>query len=317
MIRVNLIGGLGNQMFEYAYARAIAEESGDMDIIVNPFFNAYYHIPVEKKIILFENSLKYLVLNKDVHELSRAKGMIYAALDFIRYAADAVLYKFMTRQKFAYRTARGNYMLCRYGYTYYEHSKKFRSKKVLAGLYQSGRFFEKIRPIIVEEFRVKNEPSKENAAMINELSGCNSVCVHIRRGDYSDPKWSFLKICNEQYYRDGMDYIAEHVGDPVFYIFSNNSRDLKWIKDNYHFDYDVRYVDMGNSACEDMRLMCSCKHFVLSNSTLGWWGSYLSENADKIVVVPDAWQKEETYTEAFDIYRDDMVKIHVDPKENL
>lgn len=123
-----------------------------------------------------------------------------------------------------------------------------------------------------------------------------------------------LAVCTEYYYQKGMDYIASNTENPVFYIFSNTHSDLEWIKNNYQFDYPVKYVDLNNPDYEEIRLMYNCKHFVISNSTFSWWGSYLSSSPNKIVVAPDIFKRKEP-EEVFkdmncnDVYRDDMVII--------
>ena len=89
-----------------------------------------------------------------------------------------------------------------------------------------------------------------------------------------------------------MKKITEQVENPVFYVFSNSSDDINWIKENYDFsDYNVEYVDLNNPDYEELRLMYSCKHFIISNSTFSWWAQYLCENENKIVIAPSEWNR--------------------------
>lgn len=311
MIIVNLIGELGNQMFEYAYARALSAEFGDEEIVINPYFSKFYNIASESSFRMTPNRLNHLKLNRNVKEISPAKGMLLGGSIFVPYAFEGVFgVKYMTPEKYIRRTERGNFRLSNYGFSYFKHSDTCGKDIVVTGLYQSEKYFSKIREILLEEFQVSSEPSPQNQRMIHELSSCNSVCVHVRMGDYLDPRWSFMNICNEDYYRRGMEYIAGRVEDPVFYIFSNTHEDLEKIKQKYKWEYPVKYVDLQNSGHEDMRLMYHCRHFVMPNSTFSWWGSYLSQNKNKIVCVPDQWL-EKPYHGAFDVYRDDMTKIPV------
>ncbi|MDE5995163.1 MAG: alpha-1,2-fucosyltransferase, partial [Oscillospiraceae bacterium] len=190
--------------------------------------------------------------------------------------------------------------------------------KFVLGWFQSEKYFSNIRPILLKEFQFRSLPSDANQKMINEISECNSVCVHIRRGDMLNQHYSFFARCNEKYYQQGMEYISERTENPIFYIFSNNHDDIEWIRNNYHFDFNVKYVDLGNAGHDDMRLMYNCKHFVMSRSTFSWWGSYMSQNEDKIVVAPeipmeDCWLKDQNND---DFYRSDMIKIHVDLEES-
>ena len=94
--------------------------------------------------------------------------------------------------------------------------------------------------------------------------------------------------------------MAEKLKNPVFYIFSNNSEELMWIKENYRLgEYDIRYVDQKHSDYEELRMMYHCKHFIISNSTFSWWAQYLASNQEKVVIAPSKWNNEEN---AEDIY---------------
>ena len=104
-----------------------------------------------------------------------------------------------------------------------------------------------------------------------------------------------------------MRYIAERAKNPVFYIFSDNLKEIEWIKENYHFDFDVQYIELNNPDYEELRLMYQCKHFVIANSTFSWWGSYLAANEDKIIVAPKIWNK--NYFKRFDIYTEKMILV--------
>ena len=323
MINLNICCGLGNQMFQYAYARAISEEFNDPDIIVNSYFRLYFKM--YSRIINGSpedavNMLDFFVLNDNVREISEAKGRVKGFFQFIPCTLTrlGIYNPKITAEKYKKLTSKGKFKVFEQEYTYYEHSHKCNSKnKSVLGWFQSEKYFQKIRPILLKEFQFKSPLSNKNQEMINELSSCNSVCVHVRRGDLTNPHYSWYSTCNEDYYKEGMKYIAERIENPVFYIFTNNHDDVEWIKHNYDFEFPVKYVDLGNSGYDDMRLMYSCKHFVISKSTFSWWGSYMSQNPDKIVVAPEiamekCWVKDKNNQ---DFYREDMVKIHA-VKEN-
>lgn len=81
--------------------------------------------------------------------------------------------------------------------------------------------------------------------------------------------------------------MAERVIDPVFFVFSD---DIQWVKDNIKTDKDLVFVDKNNTAPDDMQLLSSCKHFIMSNSTFSWWSAFLSKNENKIVMAPKYWK---------------------------
>ena len=150
--------------------------------------------------------------------------------------------------------------------------------------------------------------SEENKAMLEQITKCNAVCVHIRRGDYiSNSKNAALVVCDEIYYKNAMKYIGQNVESPVFYVFSDNNEEIAWIKENYHLPYDVRYVMLNNPDYEELRLMYHCKHFIIANSTFSWWGAYLADYQDKIIVAPNTWSK--TYNNCVDTYLPEMIRL--------
>lgn len=324
MINLTLAGGLGNQLFQYAYARALSEEFGDPEIVINPYFNSYYKvyaIMVHGNPEYHDNQLGLFELNPNVTEISPAKGLATGFRQIIPgiFMRFGIYHVNTTSEKFEKTTRNGRFTMLDRSCTYYEHSKVCkRSRKTVLGWFQSGKFFSQIRPILLKEFQFKALPSPENQDMIDELSSCNSVCVHIRRGDLLNPHNLYWTRPSESYYMKGIKYVAERTADPVFYVFSNSHDDIKWIKHNYKFEVPVQYVDLGNPGYDDLRLMYNCKHFIMSRSTFSWWGSYMSQNPDKIIVAPelevgsDTWLKDENMN---DFFRDDMTIIHTDPED--
>ena len=322
MIRLNVYCGLGNQMFAYAFARAISEEFNDKDIYINPYFSFFVNLFTDRKAIKRSNRLGCFCLNRNVKVMPAYKGIPLAIIDFI----DFVLHSFFTKvtaKSFDRLSQNGNYILTDpFAMQYFKHSDISSKNKKIKGCFVSEKYFQNIKSIILKEFQLTKEPSKDNKKVIDEIKSCNAVCVHIRRGDFLISGYSsYYSVCNFEYYQNGMKYIFEHTDNPVFYIFSNTSDDIKWIKDNMYFDYPVKYVDLNNPDYEELRLMSCCKHFVISNSTFSWWASYLSTNNNKMIVVPDVWlgtKPDKRYKDGKydDVYREDMIKIHVNLEDN-
>jgi len=263
----------------------------------------------------------FFVLNDNVKKIFAPIGYIKGLCEFIPccFMRLGIFDPKITAEKYKKITSKGKFKLFEQEYTYYEHSHECKSKKKsVLGWFQSEKYFSKIRPILLKEFQFKSPPSSQNQEMIDELSSCNSVCVHIRRGDLANPHYSFFSMCNENYYKQGMKYMAERIHNPLFYVFTNTHDDVEWIKQNFDFGFPVKYIDLHNPGYEDMRLMYACKHFVISKSSFSWWGSYMSQNPNKIVVAPEmkmdnCWLRDKTNS---DFYRDDMIKITVNMEEN-
>lgn len=278
MITVCLSGGLGNQMFTYAYARALQEENKEKKLIIDTY---------DFKHDFREYSMYHLKLNENLKKSSSLREKLLRI--YLRFNFGNKMDSRPTDEQFYILAKKGFY----YDFFPYSHrpveqnSKKI---KVVKGYFQSHKNFENIKNVIVEEFTVVTPPSEANQKTLDEISKDNAVCVHIRRGDYvNNPGNKALNICTEEYYLKAMDIISNKVENPVFYVFSTGHDDIEWIKQNYRFNYNVRYVDLDNPDYEELRLMYNCKHFIISNSTFSWWAQYLSKNENKVVVAPSEW----------------------------
>ena len=306
MIRLNLMAGMGNQMFEYAYARALSLEYQEK-LQINPYFMTLAGWGAGRK-GYFNNVLNYLNVPMDVLFMSKSMGYLHGVPDIVEFVAMRKYHKGIRlhgEQQFSKMCSKGKIYTddC---FTYYPYIGNEAKIKKIIGYYQSEKYFATYNKVIKKELLVSKEPSDNNKRKIEELNRCNAVCVHIRRGDYvSNEKNEALVVCDENYYRKGMQYIAERTEKPVFYIFSDNLKEIEWIKENYHFDFDVQYIELNNPDYEELRLMYQCKHFVIANSTFSWWGSYLADNQDKIIVAPKVWNK--IYSSKIDVYTEQMV----------
>ena len=300
MIYINLKGGLGNQMFEYAFALSLAERTKDeicIDLsgISNVTHNIYslnhFKIGNVRKI----NKVKFNKLQQKVYDIN-----------------NAILYK--VEQKFGsigkYKMEKisqrllnifGIYMCCD---GYIKTYKTFSKVKYAEGYFQSSKYFKNIDSKIRKVFQVKTPILKKNEKLLQRINKTNSVCVHIRRGDYT--KFTNHLVCTIDYYKKGMNIIKEKYKDAQFFIFSD---DIEWVKNNISFDYKVNYVEGNNPNYEELRLMYSCKHFVISNSSFSWWAQYLSKNNQKTVVAPSKWFNNPN--QITDIFEDSWIKVDV------
>ena len=319
MISLIIKDGLGNQLFQYAYARYLQylyEQEGHKEKIA---INSYYidHFDFRK------TALHNFVLNENVEfmgEMQQKKDMnAFKVKTLLANGFDVVPWKILKiakplgEKKFIKRSKHGVY------YTYRSQTN-FRTvlartkNKYVFGFFQGEENFAPIKDVIKNEFKVKTAPSKKNLDMIEKLKHTESICLHIRRGDYLNPKWKNLQICTFHYYNNAVNEILKKIAAPIFYIFSNTHDDLEWIKNNYHFTNEVDdrplnfvYVDLENPDYEELRLMKSCKHFIISNSTFSWWAAYLSNYKDKIVLAPERWNL--SLENDVSIYLDDWIRI--------
>jgi len=161
---------------------------------------------------------------------------------------------------------------------------------VLVGYWQSEKYFQAFEEDIRREFSFMAPLVGLSKDIADNINSCNSVSLHIRRGDYiSDSKTAeTLTLCSLNYYRKGIEYIAERVDTPEFYIFSD---DISWVKENLNVDFPCCYVDHNHDeqSFNDMHLMSLCRHHIIANSSFSWWGAWLNARRDKIVVAPRLW----------------------------
>lgn len=131
--------------------------------------------------------------------------------------------------------------------------------------------------------KVVSPLSESNKQYLRQIKESNSVGVHIRRGDYVTLG---LIACNIKYYEACIKNMNEMEKDAVFFVFSD---DIPWVRENLHVDAKIVFVDNNNPSPEDMRLLYSCNHFIMSNSTFSWWGAFLGKYPTKKVMCPRFW----------------------------
>jgi len=173
------------------------------------------------------------------------------------------------------------------------------------GYFQTEKYFKDISGFLVSSFGFppfKDDKNKKLADRI--LHTRNAVFIQIRRGDYL--ALSDAMMCSVEYYRKGVEYIAQRVENPQFFVFS--AEDPDWAIKHLNIGFPFEIIGTENAGeeryYENMRLMTLCKHGILANSSYSWWGAWLNRNPNKIIVAPDPW-----FLEDSDICCDNWVKI--------
>lgn len=206
--------------------------------------------------------------------------------------------------------------------SYREYSVNFdseilkREPALLLGCFQSEKYFADIRPQVrsVYQFR-KLILTDRMRSYEKQIAECCAVSVHIRRGDYLDPKYSplYAGICDEAYYENAIAQMKKLVPGARFFFFSN---DTEWVKEHYSGpDYVTVEGNDEDSGCADLYLMSRCQHNIIANSSFSWWGAWLNDNPDKKVIGPRRWlnrvEGNAVYAkeECRDIYTDEMILV--------
>lgn len=280
-------GGLGNQMFLYAFIFAQLSEKQFIPESIDVFMN---HNPNEdpRKYALSPFNLS-LPLKEctETSDFKKIKQLVYLRKVLSRSRG------FLNENKSLSRILmKLNYVYSQNIYEYIDYLEITPRTVLVEGAFQSPKYFEGFRESLISEFSIKEQPNEINREMLKAIHTCNSVCVHIRRGDFLNSAYaSSLAICDKSYYEEAVKRMRETLSNPVFFVFSNTHDDIEWIRKNYTLGENINYVDLGNSDYEELRLMCSCKHFIISNSTYSWWAQYLSTSKNKIVIAPSIWTK--------------------------
>ena len=294
-INIRLLGRLGNQFFEYATVRGLQEKFyKNYKIVINT--RLYDRVSEDqKRSDGQENVLQYFNV-KDVEYIS--KRLRYTRTWFQNVICRSYYYinRFMDKRLMRKSQAFVNKMLQPifniFG-IYNPFNVDVPHKKPLFSLTRNifydcmswnYRDFDDIRDALLEEFTPIYDVLPHNEAFLKDIQESESVCVHIRRGDYLSI--ANLNVCKEEYFVTAMKAIREELPNCKFFVFSDDVED---VKKNMHFPFDVTYERGDDPVWEKLRLMYSCKHFIISNSTFSWWAQYLSRNPDKIVYAPIPW----------------------------
>lgn len=289
---VELSGGLGNQMFEYAAARCVQLQNGD-EIRFNlyPFRNDPQR----------EYSLGHFALDRECKKLTNLGASVRGT--WSEFLCHLYHRMGLTRGEQSFRKLASRKLLLTFDV--YKHYPIDASVKgyYWKGNFQSEKYFPGIKWVLQKDFKLTEELSSEAQSLVSKMREGNSVCVHIRRGDYvTNPvDHKILDLCDETYYQKAMQYVSAQVENPIFYVFSNDENDLQWIQDNYKLPGNIIYVNLKQPDYMELSVMSQCKHFIISNSTFSWWAQYLAENEGKVVVAPSIWYNGDMQ-DASDIY---------------
>jgi hypothetical protein len=156
----------------------------------------------------------------------------------------------------------------------------------LVGCWQSERYFEQSADAIRTELTLKQGLAGPNARLANVIQKRESVAVHVRRGDYlTIPAMASDVVCDLNYYRRAWSRARDLIPNAEYFVFSD---DIAWCKQSLDFLGSATFVDHNTpeERHEDLRLMSQCKHAIIANSSFSWWGAWLSNNPNKVVIAP-------------------------------
>lgn len=271
MIIVQIIGGLGNQLFQYALGSRLAQER---------------NVPLKLDISEFESytlrnyrlgffNISAEIARTDEIERFRGKRLDRRVKRWVERKFIPLQYRSLVTEKYA---------------QFDPEVLRVRSDVYIAGYWNSEKYFKSIESTIREELTVTAAPDALNAELARRIQSANSISLHIRRGDYaSNPETRAMHgLLPIEYYQKALKKLRETIIEPHVFIFSD---DPQWARDNLKLDIPVTLVDHNGAEkdYEDLRLMSFCKHHIIANSTFSWWGAWLCTYPQKQIFAPQKW----------------------------
>ncbi len=294
MNKVAVYGGLGNQMFQYAFCTGLNKRGQRTRLSFTCYFYFKHHNGFD--------------LGRAFHlQLSPAQAFLAFLLEHGSFLYRNKLMTGVSRRLALWHEGRQKM---------YKEKREFvtdadvfnQSGTLFYGTWQSLEYFENFTAAVQQQFEFKQPKDDANKSVIEKIKNTNAVSLHIRRGDYLKSHWqnSLHVIKDLTYYKNATAYINAHVNNPAYFVFSD---DMQWVKENLPLP-NCTYVDhnTGKHSFFDMYLMSLCKHNIIANSTFSWWGAWLNSNAGKIVIMPEKWMNDNTCE---GIFPDKWIKMDV------
>lgn len=293
-IYIDMNGRLGNQFFQYAFARLFMI-SNNYECIID-FWNVERRGKELNSTKSFVDCLKYF--NVVPYHTINETGFCVKKYGSLKQKMLLHFYYFFRKVN---RFFPKSYLLRKYQYIMQKNGiykedecnifffKKYKQSLFIRGYFENPTLFLPIRDTLLNELSPKFPRLTKNAKLYSIIDNCESVCVSIRYWDEIQDDLTLLKsreVCTKDYYYKAIDKMRILHPKSVFIIFSN---DINHVKKNYHFPCKVYFENGDDPIYEKLRLMYSCKHFIISTSTFSWWAQYLSQNVNKTVISPNKW----------------------------
>lgn len=269
MFVFQFMGGLGNQMFQYAAARALSLKRNIPFKI--DFDDPYKFVQRKLSLSAFDLTVEkatWLELQK-----CKPKRKIEKRL-FMLLGKDPDCRLVKEKKDYSFDP---DFFSCPDG-------------AYLSGFWQTEKYFSDIEDTIRSDFKFTTTASENNLLWLQKINSCIAVSVHVRRGDLVTVAKTnkIFGTITPQYYEQAINTMQQLYSDCVFFFFSD---DIEWVKENIKTNYPSHYVDANDDDhnYEDLRLMSSCKHHIIANSSFSWWGAWLNPGKEKKVIAPAKW----------------------------
>lgn len=272
MIIAKLMGGLGNQMFQYAVGKQLAcLNRATLKLDVSAYEN--------------DEKRKYALGEFNIEENFASPEEVKALTCINQSGVKKLISRIMPG---TVRPAPTHIVETHFSFD--PDVCHLPDGVYLDGYWQSEKYFLDIESVIRKEFTVKTPQAGKNKALAEQITSCESVSLHIRRADYANSAEINKRYgtCSLDYYDNSIKGLVDSVRNPHFFIFSD---DPMWVSNNLKLSYPAILVDhnAGDKSYEDLRLMSQCKYNIIANSSFSWWGAWLNSYPDKRVYAPKRW----------------------------
>lgn len=290
LVVVNIKGGFGNQLFQYATALAISIKN-----------NARLKIVLDKqyKLEKFKNEfrLNYLNINYQLAEKEEIKKL--------KNSTDKInlFYKILRKLKIPCKFYKSTHINDSDGHKPNSKILNAEAPCYIDGWCVKEIYFSKIKSKLSNIFKYKYELSDYSKKIKLNIINSNSVAIHFRRGDYLNVS-DFFNLLDNDYYKNSIKIMNSLSKKNTFYIFSD---DIMWVKSNFKMDINMNFIELPekNSVRKDLEeffLMKFCKHQIIANSSFSWWAAYLNDNKNKKVIYPKKWYNNKSWQISYESY---------------
>jgi Glycosyl transferase family 11 len=273
-------GGLGNQFFRYAALRYYARRyNAEMKIFVEPArYSVSYGYP--RPCLLSHYSITV-----PIEERSLSDRLLLADKALLKPAAALAKTALRTQVFDQHHATRYEFAA---DLPLHQHVRKL----YLVGYFHTYTIVDEVAHELRTELTLKEPARGKNLELLQQISRSrSSVSLHVRRGDCTVAATNRTDLPLD-YYLDAISSFKQRLGDPIFFVFSD---DIPFVKKYLPQNVTTVFVEHNDdyTAHEDMRLMSSCQHHIIANSTFSWWGAWLNPRPDKLVIAPKQWYNTE------------------------
>lgn len=277
---------LGNQMFEYAFARTMALRLEAQQV------QMYCHSQSLLDCFLLRDDVRFVHDLSNCSLLTRSASMLCGKVAYWLRAYPRLLYWFESFSQWWLNLC-GVYF-CLDGFITPNVALLRRHNPYLVGYFQSDRYFAQYRAEILRDFTFRTEVTVACAEWARCIQSNHSVCLHIRLGDYEH--LSNRRICDQAYYQKAMSVILQQYPEAHFFIFSDSPERASTL---LPASLPSTAIPPHVTPQQSLYLGSLCRHHIISNSSFSWWMQYLAHHENQIVIAPRRWMNDETPTPQF------------------